>query len=382
MKIFAKIWILLFVSLIITCYGQAQTTKEGSFMHNGLLRTYRLYIPAKYNPAVKVPLIINLHGHGSNNIEQEAYGDFRPIADTAGFIIVHPNGTLDFINKMSWNTFGFSTVDDVGFISALIDTISAKYTIDKKKVYGTGMSNGGFMSYKLACQLSSRIAAVASVTGSMTIDNLLNCAAIRPVPVMEIHGTADETVPFIGNGFFSDIPTIVDYWVKNNHCASVPVLTQVPDVNKTDGCTAERYVYKNGDLGSTVELYKIMGGGHTWPGALYTIGVTNMDFSASTEIWRFFRKYDLNGLLTTGTKDDIASSSTFNVYPNPSRAQFNIDFPDTSPKSIIVANYLGQTIQYFNSDGKTATFTIQEKGIYWVTVKQGNVTRTQKVIKL
>jgi polyhydroxybutyrate depolymerase len=105
---------------------KAQTIVNGSFVHDGINRTYRLYIPEVYNPSTPVPLLFNLHGYGSNNIEQEFYGDFRPIADTANFIIAHPNGTLDPGGNRYWNAFGGADVDDVGFLSSLIDTISAR----------------------------------------------------------------------------------------------------------------------------------------------------------------------------------------------------------------------------------------------------------------
>ncbi|HPI09028.1 MAG TPA: PHB depolymerase family esterase, partial [Saprospiraceae bacterium] len=174
----------------------AQTTLTGTIQSGGLTREYRLYKPAVYNGSTAVPLVINMHGYSSNNLEQEFYGDFRGIADTANFLIVHPNGTLDNQGQRFWNAFGTgSNVDDVGFISDLIDTLSAAYNIDPQRIYATGMSNGGFMSYSLACELNERIAAIASVTGSMAPIKLASCNPQRPVPVMEIHGTADGVVP-------------------------------------------------------------------------------------------------------------------------------------------------------------------------------------------
>ena len=147
--------------------GFSQTTIISGFEMDGLERTYRIYIPEIYNDGYAVPLVLNLHGYGSNGFEQELYGDFRPIADTANFIIVSPDGALDGFGATHWNTFGTSSVDDVNFLSALIDTVASQYNLDHSRIYSTGMSNGGFMSYKLACQLSGRIAAVASVTGTI-----------------------------------------------------------------------------------------------------------------------------------------------------------------------------------------------------------------------
>ena len=377
-----KIKIPLFALFILFCItaGYPQTTLDRSFIHDGILRSYRLYIPAVYNPAVAVPLLFNLHGYGSNNLEQEAYGNFRPIADTADFIIVLPNGTFDFQNSRFWNTFGGSTVDDVGFISALIDTISADFSIDQSRVYSTGMSNGGFMSYELACRLSGRIAAIASVTGSMTFEHMNTCNATHPVPVMEIHGTADGTVPYDGNVLFVPIDTLVNFWVQYNNCSPIPAITQVPDINTTDGCTAELHVYNGGDLGSRVELYKILGGGHTWPGAPVIIGVTDMDFSASIEIWRFFSRYNINGTITS-VNDAITRAPDFIIYPNPSRDKFMIKFSGSSEKIITVTNYLGQIVQRFSCIGPQVELDIENKGIYLVTVKTGDQTLTEKIIK-
>jgi polyhydroxybutyrate depolymerase len=373
--------LILFLFASITSFGYAQTTVDGSIIHDGILRTYRVYIPAVYNPSVFVPLLFNLHGYGSNNIEQEIYGDFRPIADTADFIIVHPNGTFDFLNNRFWNTFGGSTVDDIGFLSALIDTLSAVYTIDQNRIYSTGMSNGGFMSYDLACGLSNRIAAIASVTGSMTFAHMGLCEAQHPTPVMEIHGTADGTVPYIGNTLFVPVDTLVNYWAQFNNCSLIPSITQVPDSDTLDGCTAELYIYDDGDWGSRIELYKIIGGGHTWPGAPVIVGVTNMDFSASSEIWRFLRRYDLNGLITTGIHNTVIPVTSFRIYPNPSKDKFMIDFTDFSEKTITVYNYLGQVIESYVINKNKEDLNLENKGLYLISVKMDNQVQTEKVIK-
>jgi polyhydroxybutyrate depolymerase len=221
----------------------AQSTITGSFVHGGLTRNYRIYIPAAYTQGTPVPVVFNLHGYGSNMLEQEQYGDFRAIADTANFIIIHPNGTPDGSNELNWNSFGLTTVDDVGFLSRLLDTVMANYSVNPARVYSTGMSNGGFMSYHLACNLSNRITAVASVTGSMTIANMNACSPNHPTPIMQIHGTADGTVPYLGNSFMVAIETLVTNWVNENNCNATPITINVPNISTTDGCTATHYTY-------------------------------------------------------------------------------------------------------------------------------------------
>jgi polyhydroxybutyrate depolymerase len=224
------------------------------------------------------------------------YGDFRTIADTANFIIVHPMGTTDNTGVTHWNVgWGGSTVDDIGFTEALIDDLIATYNIDNNRIYSTGMSNGGYMSYHLACNLSNRIAAVASVTGSMNMSWFNSCNPNYQMPVMEIHGTADPTV------LYTTIPDILDFWANFNNCNNTPIVTNMPDINIMDGCTAEHQIWENGDNGATVEHFKIIGGTHTWPGTLFSSSGTNYDISASAEIWRFFSQFDINGLISTST---------------------------------------------------------------------------------
>ena len=356
----------------------AQTTVIDSITFGGVYRNYRLYVPAAYNGIAAVPLVLNLHGYTSNATEQQFYGNFMPLADANNFLLVMPNGTLDNQNQTFWNAFGGSGPDDVGFLSALIDTIDATYNINLNRVYSTGMSNGGFMSYKLACGLSNRIAAIASVTGTMVITELNNCTPTRPVPVMEIHGTADGTVPYVGGSGFTPIPNVLSYWVNHNNCNPVADSSDVPNTNTTDGCTAKHYVWSGGDNGATVEHYKIIGGGHTWPGAVFNIGVTNQDFDASTEIWRFFNQYTLNGV--TAVKETPAKAN-FTVYPNPSAADFTLQFADNAKKTITVTNAMGQLIQRFTTADKQTIVNTANSGLYFVTVQQGNTVATQKVVK-
>lgn len=292
----------------------AQQTLTDSIYHDGIYRTYILYVPASYSAATPAPLILNFHGYTSNATEQMFYGDFRDIADTAGFLLVHPQGTLDANNEPYWNSGWGGAVDDIGFTAALIDSLSAQYSIIQSRVYSTGMSNGGFMSYTLACSLSSRIAAIASVTGSMNFGQNLTCNPEHPMPVMQIHGTSDPVVPYNGSGTISSIANAVAYWVNTNVCDLTPVQTEVPNINLVDGCTATHFVYENGNNGVEVELFRINLGAHTWPGAPIAVGTTNYDINASKEIWRFFSQYDLNGKIV-GLEE--ASSKSIQCYPNP-----------------------------------------------------------------
>jgi polyhydroxybutyrate depolymerase len=309
-------YLVLFFFLPFASFGQ-QLINE-TIIHDGLTRSYTIYVPASYTPGTPAPMVLNFHGYTSSAFEQLYYGDFRAIADTAGFLLVVPNGTLDGSGTTYWNSGWGGTVDDIGFTSALIDTMAAAYSVNLDRVYSTGMSNGGFMSYTLACSLSNRIAAIASVTGSMNAGQNQTCNAQHPTPVLEIHGTADLTVPYDGGTFMEAIPNVLSYWVNFNNCNATPVVTDVPNTNLIDGCTAVHYKYSGGTNGVDVEHYKIIDGGHTWPGSIFTIGVTNNDFNASKKIWQFFLQYDINGRLQANSVQDETEES-ISIFPNPTK---------------------------------------------------------------
>ena len=300
----------------------AQETINASITHDGIQRDYILYIPELYDGNTTVPLVLNFHGFGSSASQQMFYGDFRDIADTEGFLLVHPEGTT-FIGNQFWNV-GFpglsSNIDDVGFTEALIDELATLYAIDLDRVYATGMSNGGFMSFLLACQLSEKIAAVASVTGSMTQDTFDDCNAQHPTPVLQIHGTEDDVVLYNENNLSLPIPDVISYWVDHNNCETTPTTTTLPDVDVSDGSTIEHSVYEDGDNGVTTEHMKVIGGGHTWPGSVLNTAGTNQDIDASMEIWLFFSRYDIDGLLST---DDFENNQV-TIYPNPTQSKINL----------------------------------------------------------
>lgn len=365
----SRFFTLIIAVLAAAIHLNAQTTLTGSFQHGGLQRTYRVYIPPTYASSVPAPLIINLHGYGSNNLEQEFYSNFKPIADTAGFVLVHPNGTPDFTNTLHWNTFGTSTVDDVGFLSALIDTLSVQLNIDQSRVYATGMSNGGFMSFQLACQLTQRIAAIASVTGTMTNTNLGLCQPSRPIAIMQIHGTADATVPYNGNVFFAPVQNLLNFWISYNGTSSTPQIYQVPDINPNDGCTAERYTYAGGTNGTQVIHYKVIGGGHSWPGAPVNINVTNMDFSASAEIWRFFRQYSTSGLIA-GT-GNVSQNAGHNIQVRQQGKTAEFILPGEKIRGIRIFDLNGRIVHETITGNQRFVFSPERSGVYFLITGDG-----------
>jgi polyhydroxybutyrate depolymerase len=375
-----KAYLLLFFT-VCSLYVLAQTTIVDSIYIGGQFRSYRLYVPAIYTGATTRPLILNLHGYTSNAQQQQLYSNFMPIADTANFLMVYPNGTYSSGQRF-WNA-GISPtlVNDIEFLSALIDSIDLTYNINLNRVYSTGMSNGGFMSHTLACELSNRITAVASVTGGIFSTQYgSNCHPVRPVPAMQIHGTADPTVPYAGNPSQGMVPidSVVKYWRVKNGCNPTATFSNVPNTNTSDGCTVEHYQYKNGALGSSVELYKVINGGHTWPGFPFGGVGTNMDINASKEIWRFFNKYSLMTL--TNVSESQIVEGLIKIYPNPAKSELYIEADGKNHFEI--TDLIGKTVLTGYTKSSAISLDNLESGMYVIVVKteNGDVLK-QKLIK-
>ncbi|MFC2110920.1 PHB depolymerase family esterase [Bacteroidota bacterium] len=338
MKTFALFFSLLFVQFSIF----SQQTINGTIMHDGLQREYMLFVPSAYNTNTAVPLVFCFHGHGDTAANIMSYTNFHLIADTANFIVIYPQGTL-FQGNSHWNVASWSAgsnVDDVGFINSLLDSISNAYNIDSTRVYCTGMSNGGFMSFLLACQLSDKIAAIASVAGSMSMQTQNACNPLHPTPVLQIHGDADNSIPYNGNTWSKSINDMLQYWINHNNCNASPTTIAVPDINQFDGSTAEYIIYDGGDNGTTVEHFKVIGGGHDWPGVW-----GNMDFKATNEILRFFSKYDINGLIGNAGSGDIKENVTqIRIYPNPTNSHVLIKGDFSTPMEFEIVSILGERL--------------------------------------
>ncbi len=358
----------LLLTLVSTALAAQQTIYD-SIEHDGRKRAFILYVPANYSGREDVPLLFNFHGYSSNARNQMLYGDFRPLADTAGFLIVHPQGT-DLNGISHWNVGGWtvgSTADDVGFTEGLLDTLRARYRIDSMRVYATGMSNGGYMSLQLACQLSNRFAAVASVTGSMTPEMYNQCDPQRPVAVMQIHGTADGIVPYTGTGWSISIKKVLKYWVDENNCNKEAVKENVDNSDPDDGSTVEHLSYSGGDEGVAVEHFKVLGGGHTWPGTKYGSSGTNYDIDASLEVWHFLSRYSLSGRrINTGMADAPAAHDAVLIYPNPVVSKLHLRVPNAGNESFRVFSSYGELLfPGRTKDGKAdIDFSSLPAGIY------------------
>ena len=283
------------IALIIPVTLFAQQTTEYMF-YDGNNREFILYIPSSYSSSTPTPLLFAFHGgtgYADDFMNYEA--DFRPIADTAGFILVYPQalGDPNDCFNTSWLHKDPTDHKDIFFVEAIIDTLSTLYNIDSDRIYACGYSLGGMFSYELACNLNYKIAAISSVSGAAFIGAFGNCDLFHPTAVLTINGTADNEHPYNDqSGVFFPVPDINDFWASQNNTDQTPVVTTITDYDPTDGSTVERYSWLNGDNCVYVEELKVINGGHQWPG---TFG--NMDIDASNETWRFVSKFNTSGLI-------------------------------------------------------------------------------------
>jgi len=270
----------------------------------GRKRFYIVHVPKNYNPAKPAPVVLALHGAAMNGTMMVGFTGLNETSERNGFLAVYPSGT-GTASFLTWNAGGFSgqfannRPDDVGFINNLLDDLAKKYNIDQKRIFACGMSNGGMMCYRLAAELSNRIAAVAPVAGTIAIDE---SKPTRPVPVMHFHGLKDRIVPYAFDkdktpSFmrFKGVEDSVMTWVRINGCSdsAKPETISKPDSDMK----VTRRTYSGGKNGSEVVLIVVEEGGHTWPGQRQTglgfIGKSTIDISANDLMWDFFQKHPM-----------------------------------------------------------------------------------------
>lgn len=254
--------------------------------HRGATRRYVVHVPASVDGRVPVPLVLDFHGLASDPGQQILLSGMNDKADAEGFVAVHPEG-IGLLR--SWNggaccgrAIGDDS-DDVGLARAIVEDVSRKLCVDPRRVYATGMSNGGFMSYRLACELSDVIAAVAPVAGVLGVPDEA-CAPGRPVPVMHFHGTADGTVPFEGSALlgFRSVRDTIDSWVTRDGCDATPSETLAEGRTRCE-------TYGGCDGGAEVTLCTIDGGAHWWPGGPLSFDTV----SATDAMWEFFARHPM-----------------------------------------------------------------------------------------
>jgi len=314
-KTFQLVLFFVFVTILLNSGCQnaiagQETSAARSTILAGLERTYHIHIPASYDKANPIPLLIVLHGGGGTGagMVKLTQGGFDKLSDKEGFIVVYPDGIEKHWNdgreNLSYRAYR-EKIDDVGFISALIDHLAKEYNIDIKRVYATGISNGAIMSYRLGCELSGKIAAIAPVAGSMPENMPSQCSPSTSLSALIISNTADPLVPWGGGeirfglrkfGKVLSVPETAKFWSIHNQCSSPPSIIWEPDRDPKDGTRVRKELYNQCRESTEVVLYVIEGGGHTWPGGLqylpeWIIGKTSRDIDANEVIWVFFKRH-------------------------------------------------------------------------------------------
>lgn len=369
---------LLFVS---TNTLMAQQLLNKTLLHDGETRAYTVYIPASYQGVSSVPLLFNFHGGSGDIASQIDIADMRPIADTAGFILVYPQALPDPNDggSTNWTHKAPTTVDDVFFVEAMIDALALDYLIDENRVYACGYSNGGEFSFELACRLNDRIAAIGVVARSMFIDTYNECSPSHPTAVVTIHGSNDdyEGITWQGITYYISLDEVNSYWSNYNNTDSSPTITPLPDLNGNDGSTVEHYSWNNGDGCVSIEHYKVIGGGHDWPGSF-----GNMDIDASLEIWNYVSKYNLNGLIgcnTTSIPEEIKEWKEFRISPNPATDYLTIEMDLADNQAYHIYSKVGQLLLsgIISSDRKTIDISSLPSNIYIFKVEN----KTLKFLK-
>ncbi len=236
-------------------------------------RPYDVFVPSSYNAATAAPLVILLHGYTATGALQEGYFQLQPSAEQRGFLYVHPDGTKDAIGNGFWNAtnaccnLGGAAVDDVAYISAIIDQVQTKYNVDPKRIYLVGHSNGGFMSYRMACDRSDKIAAIVSVAGA-TFADASACKPSQPVSVLQIHGTADGTINYDGGAIqgvaYPSAQGSVATWATYDGCSSTPTASATTlDLERNlDAAETSVSAYSGCPSSVAVELWTVNGGAH------------------------------------------------------------------------------------------------------------------------
>ena len=281
-------------STVLPGNSQTQTIVSDYFT-----RSYLLHIPVGYKNTLPQPLVLNFHGHGSNSRQQAVYSNFSTLADQQDFIVVYPQGLVGPDNHTGWATGPARNphINDVLFVSDLLNSLQSTLCINPSRIYATGFSNGGGMTYVLACKMADRIAAFAPVSGSYpTVPG--GCDPARPVPLLEFHGTADRVVPYIGSST-KNYPPVMQWlqsWVTLDSCTTTPIITHTV-ANVTE------YQWKGCRGNATLIHYQLAGWPHAWPqltGPKHfpsrpprrTIP-TVTSLNATPLIWTFFEEHPL-----------------------------------------------------------------------------------------
>lgn len=274
-----------------------QGGQRGELIHEDLSRAYYLYTPSSFDFSKPLPLLIALHGGGGTGERFASTTAYDAVAEAEGFIVVYPDGVNQRWNDGRNNPNADPSVDDVSFLAALIEELSRIRSINPEQVYVTGISNGGFMTGRLACERPDLFAGFAIVAASLPEGIETSCEVDNPGSVLVIHGSEDQFIPYGGGedpqgNSVLPVSETARFWAEANGCGSRGQTRLLPNQVKFDGTYVAETTYP-GCATDSVQLLTIWGGGHTWPGGLdqprWLVGVTSQELNASQVIWDFFQ---------------------------------------------------------------------------------------------
>ncbi|BCZ20617.1 extracellular catalytic domain type 1 short-chain-length polyhydroxyalkanoate depolymerase [Mycobacterium senriense] len=293
------LWLAVVAICVVGCgvrHVSAASARDisGTFRSGGMDRTYRVHVPA----GDPVGLVLSLHGGGGTGISQRGLTGFDSVADAHNLLVAYPDGyDKSWADGRGASPADRRHIDDVAFLAGLVNKLQNDYGIAPGHVFVTGMSNGGFMTNRLACDRADLFAAVAPVAGTLGVG--VACKPSQPVSVWEAHGTADPLVPFKGGAVRGrggvshsiSVDTMVAKWRSADGCQGEPAMEALPDVR--DGTVVRRYESTGCAANTEVVFYKIDSGGHTWPGGKQylpaaVIGPTTRALDGSEAIAQFF----------------------------------------------------------------------------------------------
>ena len=346
-----------------------------------------------------------MHGYGGDASWHRNFTEMDDYTIPQNIAVVYPEGLLN-----SWNVGGFwenNNFDDVGFISTLIDSMATQFNIDLDRVYACGFSNGGYMAYELACELSDKIAAFGSVTGNFLLNDDQVCDQSRKIPIIDFHGTEDTFVSYDvdleDNLTYNDNSLLFDenlaYWMNFNGLTEMTI-EEIPNIDLLDGSWVEKYTVSGENTNAQFVHFRVYNGGHQWFGSTTAnsyigyLGTNNHDINANEELISFFLQFRLSDLIPELNNDNPILPRLFNVnpaHPNPFNPLLNISFylQENSMVKVVIIDLNGKEVEtlLFNhlvAGSHQLNWNAQKEpsGVYFVKLTAGNYKNLQKVILL
>jgi polyhydroxybutyrate depolymerase len=333
-----KIILVLFILFLGFQNSLAQQNILDSLEHKEYQRKYMVHLPPGYSEVKDNPVVIFLHGGNGNYVTAQGFTRLNQVSNSNDFVVVYPQGYFEpAANSFVWAD-GRSTgadkagIDDVGFLDKLVKTLTNEYVIDSSRMYLCGFSNGSFMTQRMAFESETNFAAMGTLGGTLDSNLLVNSKPGKAIAMMYVFGMEDPFVPYEGGTVtgsttnpVTGVENAVRFWVENNNCKSELDSVDLEDLNKEDNSTVTVFEYTDCDCDADVIFYKIVGGGHTWPGVEIVeqeplLGETNEDINAGEELWKFFRKH----VACEVTSVDYREESNIFLYPNPANEYVKI----------------------------------------------------------